>query len=417
MDSKPLWIIRQSLKKVWVRVVGIAFLAIFTVGLAPVLAPFLPTELSTILGSVAVDQILTILASSMLVVTTFSLSIAVSAFSAAANTATPRATALLQEDPTTQNVLATFLGAFLFSLIGLIALRSDFYDRAGQMLLFLATLVVVALVIVALLRWISHLMIFGRMHDTLDRVEAAATRSLKVRLAHPYLGCQPLHEAVPGDAVPVLSHQTGYVQHIDVNALAECAEAMEADLYIDALPGSFVHEAANILHVRGAEISEDQAGELRSAFTLGKERSFEQDPRFGVIVLSEIASRALSPAVNDPGTAIGVIGRLVRILSSWPERADSAVEYPAVHVPPLLPDEIMYDAFRPIARDGAALIEVQMRLHKALDVLRRIAPGDFAQPAAALSDYALERARTAGLSTTELRALEAVAVKREEITQ
>ncbi len=416
MDSKPLWIIRQSLKKVWVRVVSIALLAVFTVGLAPVFAPFLPTGLSTSLGGVAVDQILTILASSMLVVTTFSLSIAVSAFSAAANTATPRATALLQEDPTTQNVLATFLGAFLFSLIGLIALRSDFYDRAGRMLLFLATLVVVSLVIIALLRWISHLMAFGRMDDTLDRVEQAAAQSLKVRLAQPYLGGQPLYDAVPKDAVPVLSLQTGYVQHIDVNSLEECAEAIDAELYIDAFPGSFVHEAANILHIRGAEVSEDQISELRRAFTLGKERTFAQDPRFGVIVLSEIASRALSSAVNDPGTAIGVIGRLVRILSSWSESADSAVDYPAVHVPPLLPAEIMYDAFRPIARDGAALIEVQMRLHKALNTLSQIAP-DFAPAAASLSDYALERAKAAGLNPAELSALEAAAVKPEDTTQ
>ncbi|WP_259054420.1 DUF2254 domain-containing protein [Methylohalomonas lacus] len=415
MDSKPLWIIRQSLKKVWVRVVSIALLAILTVGLAPVLAPYLPTGLSTSLGTVAVDQILTILASSMLVVTTFSLSIAVSAFSAAANTATPRATALLQEDPTTQNVLATFLGAFLFSLIGLIALRSDIYDRAGRMLLFLATLAVVALVILALLRWISHLMTFGRMDDTLDRVEQAAAHSLEGRLAQPYLGGQPLYGAVPQDAVPVLALNTGYIQHIDINALAECAEAIDAELYIDALPGSFVHEAVNMLHIRGAKASEDQVSELRRAFTLGKERTFSQDPRFGVIVLSEIASRALSSAVNDPGTAISVIGRLVRILSSWTDYTDSAVDYPAVHVPPVLPADIMYDAFRPIARDGAALVEVQIRLHKALKALGQIAPRNFAPAAASLSDYALERARSAGLNPAELSTLEAAVVESKAI--
>lgn len=85
---------------------------------------------------------------------------------------------------------------------------------------------------------------------------------------------------------------------------------------------------------------------IRQSLKKVKERSFDQNPRFGVIVLSEIVSRALSPAVNDPGTAIGVIGRLVRILSSWTECTESAVDYPAAYVPPLLPGEIMYDAFR-----------------------------------------------------------------------
>jgi hypothetical protein len=48
---------------------------------------------------------------------------------------------------------------------------------------------------------------------------------------------------------------------------------------------------------------------------VGDVRSFDQDPRFGAVVLTEIASRALSPGMNDPGTAIDVIGRAVRLLA------------------------------------------------------------------------------------------------------
>lgn len=410
MDSKLLWIIRQSVRKVWVRVVGFALFALTTVGVAPLLETFLPAAFAAGLERVSVDQILTILASSMLAVTTFSLSIAVNAFAAAAGSATPRATALLQEDPTTQNVLATFLGAFLFSFIGLIAVRTEFYGQSAQVLLFLATLVVVALVVAALLRWISHLMSFGRMSDTLERVEAAAVGALERRLANPYLGGSPLHDAIPADARPIASTITGYVQHVDVNALAESARELDADLYIAALPGSFVHQAAQLIWVRCTELGEDGEYALRGAFTFGNERSFDQDPRFGLIVLSEIASRALSPAVNDPGTAIGVIGRLVRVLSCWVERADPKVDYPAVHVPPVLPADMIYDAFRPIARDGAALVEVQTRLHKALRTLDHIAPAAFGEAAAALSAYALERAAAAGASAADISALEAVAI-------
>jgi uncharacterized membrane protein len=340
----------------------------------------------------------------------------VSAFAAAASNATPRAAAILEEDSTTQNVLATFLGAFLFSLIGLIALRTDFFDRSTQVFLFLATLVVVALVVVALLRWISHLMSFGRMSDTLDRVEKAAAHSLNQRLDDPYLGGTPLHDPIPEDALPIASSDTGYIQHIDIKALAKCARELDAELYLATLPGSFVHEVAPLLRVRvnqarGAMPDEKQTEALRDALTLGAERSFDQDPRFGLIVLSEIASRALSPAVNDPGTAIGVIGRLVRVLSGWTERAIPAVEHPEVHVPPVRPADMLHEAFRPIARDGAALVEVQLRLHKALDALSRIAPAAFEQGAAELSAYALERATAAGVSESERSALEEVAVR------
>jgi uncharacterized membrane protein len=373
VTSKLGWLASQHLRKVWVRVVAFALLAVATAAVAQFLSRFIPSAWAIEIGSEAVDDVLTILASSMLAVTTFSLSIAVSAFAAAASTATPRATALLQEDRTTQNVLATFLGAFLFSLVGIIALQAGFYTDTGRLVLFAATALVVALVVIALLRWISHLMSFGRMGDTLDRVEAAARESLARRLETPFLGGRPLLGDVPEDTFPLRPTDAGYVRHIDLSALATCGEELESNVWLAVLPGSFVHEARPLLHLE-RPADEDIADRLRSAFTLGAERTFDQDPRFGVIVLSEIASRALSPAVNDPGTAISVLGRLVRVLGQWKENAEPEIEYPNVHVPPLKPADLMEDAFRPIARDGADIAEVAVRLRKSVEALANIAP-------------------------------------------
>lgn len=409
MNSKPLWLLNQWLKRIWVRVVAFAALAILAVGLAHVLAPAVPSGVGEHLGTSAVEEILAILASSMLAVTTFSLSIAVSAFAAAAQSATPRATALLQEDGTTQNVLATFLGAFLFSLLGLIALRTDLYDRDGEVVLFLATLGIVGLVIVALLRWIVHLMSFGRMHNTLDRVEAAASEALERRLETPFLGGNPLQVAAPDGALAVRASQTGYVQHVDVHALEAAAASLDARVFVAALPGAFVHPAAALVHVHGADLDGDAADGLRRAFTLGRERTFSQDPRFGLVVLAEIASRALSPAVNDPGTAISVLGRLVRVLSAWRERDDAQVAHARVYVPAIRPDEMLEDAFRPIARDGAGVLEVQLRLHKALDALGGIAPQVFARVAADMAERALAHSRRGGLLPEDVALLEAAA--------
>ena len=110
MVSRYTWYLQEVLKKVWVRVVGFALLAVVSVGLARVLSPYLGEDLAIRAGADAVEQLLGVLTSSMLAVTTFSLSIAVSAFAVAASTATPRAAVLLQEDRTTQNVPRLFLG-------------------------------------------------------------------------------------------------------------------------------------------------------------------------------------------------------------------------------------------------------------------------------------------------------------------
>jgi uncharacterized membrane protein len=108
---------------------------------------------------------------------------------------------------------------------------------------------------------------------------------------------------------------------------------------------------------------------MRKAFVIGDMRYFDEDPRFGLITLSEIASRALSPAVNDPGTAIQIISSYVRLFSLWAEPLDSKKSREN-HTTALrfqnLQLKIFEDAFRPLARDGAGNIEVMIRLQKPL---------------------------------------------------
>lgn len=71
-----------------------------------------------------------------------------------------------------------FIGAFLFSILAIVGLSAGIYSSAGRMLLFSATLVVLVLVIVALIRWIAQISDIGRVGHTIDRVEAATSKAL-----------------------------------------------------------------------------------------------------------------------------------------------------------------------------------------------------------------------------------------------
>lgn len=410
MNSRYIWHLHEFFKKVWVRVISYTLLALFSVVLARVLAPYLPEAIALKIGEETVGDMLSILTSSMLAVTTFSLGIAVSAFAAATQSATPRATTLLQEDRTTQNVLATFLGAFLFGLVGLIALHAELYNASGKVVVFLFTVAVIGLVVVALIRWIGHLMKFGRMGDTLDRVEEAATASLIERLKNPYLGGRPLTGTVSDEYIGVVSKATGYVQHIDMPELQKCAEKTDTDVYVRCLPGSFVHRGEVIVALAASSVTDEQQEAMRRAITIGACRTFEGDPRFGLIVLTEIASKALSPAVNDPGTAIDVLGRLTRILSHWRERTDAEVQFSHVWVPPITAHDAVEDGFRPIARDGATLVEVQIRLQKTLAALVKMVPEAFELPARKMAQDALERVRKSPCLASEIAAVESAAL-------
>jgi uncharacterized membrane protein len=220
------------------------------------------------------------------------------------------------------------------------------------------------------------------------------------------MGGHPLRGAPPGSAAAVAADCTGYVQHVDLAALQRLAEDAGRDLFLAVLPGSFVHPAAPLAHAAG--LDDDQAARLRAAFSVGRTRTYDQDPRFGLIALAETASRALSPAVNDPGTAIEVTGRLVRVLLCWREAAAAEVLWPRLHVPPIRAQDLMQDAFRPIARDGAALVEVQVRLLKALKALAAAAPDVFAVVAADQTAEILARADKAGLLPRECAQLAAL---------
>lgn len=390
------WLMAQMSRRLWVRASLIGALGVLAAILAAVAEPYIPWSMQTTIGADAVDSLLAIIASSMLAVTTFSLNIMVSAYGSATSNVTPRATKLLIEDRTTQTVLATFIGSFLFSIVGLIVLKTGAYGDRGRVVLFVVTIVVLALVIVSLLRWIDHLTRLGRVGETTDRVEEATKAAIKARLRDPHLGgsrLQTLEDELPEGAIAVTCDRIGYIQHIDMPALSRLCEEQDIALFVKALPGTFVFPHAPIVWITPPQDDGDRLRrQICDAFSIGDERSFDQDPRFGLAVMSEIGSRALSPAINDPGTAIDVIGRTTRLLSLWargPGEVDERPEppYPRVHVPPLQAKDLFEDGFMVMARDGAGLIEVNLRIQKALLALAQM--GDEAFKAAARTQSAL----------------------------
>lgn len=384
MLSKWQWFLSQLTRTLWIRASFFALLAVVTALIAIPAQHMIESPFPFSVGADSVGQILDILASSMLAVTTFSLSVMVAAYTAASSSVTPRATKLVQQDTTTQNVLATFIGSFLYSLVGIIALSTDQYGENGRLILFVVTIGVIILIVITILRWIEHLSQLGRVGETTERVEDAAAETIMQRINNPTLGAKKLidKEAIPDNAEAIYATSIGYVQHIDIGALNTCAEKYQAEIGVMALPGEFVHPAKPIAWI-SLHAEDEVKSTICSAITLGKERSFDQDPRFGLSVLAEIASRALSPAVNDPGTAIDVINRGLRILIPWKDYQSTITEeqtiYPYVSVPTLNLADLFDDIFMPIERDGVSMIEVQLCLQKALASLVHIAPDIFAE--------------------------------------
>lgn len=412
--SKWRWVLLQISRMLWVRATLIGLLAVAAAVIATAADRFVPLGWTFAMGADAVDSILTIIASSMLAVTTFSLSTLTAALSGATSNVTPRATKLLMQDRVTQNVLSTFIGSFLFSIVGIVVLKTKAYGAQGRAVMFVVTIFVLILIVVSLLRWIDRLLHLGRVAETTTRVEEAASQAISMRLTAPYLGGLPLDDAPEAARRrEIRSQKTGYVIYIDMAALNACAEALAGQIDLARLPGGFVYEGTTLARISAdIALSGDDEAALRATFQIGDARSYDQDPRFGLIVLSEIASRALSPAVNDPGTAIDVIGRITRLLTLWSHgsgpRQPDPPRYPHLRVPALQSADLFADAFAPIGRDGATLIEVQMRLQKALIALNGMGDSRFRAAALTQSLRALAHADAALALETDKQALRAL---------
>ncbi|GAA4865711.1 DUF2254 domain-containing protein [Luteimonas vadosa] len=395
LTGRWLYVLQRLTKRMWFRASLYCGLAVLTALVGVVVRPVLPPGLAGRFGADSVGNILSILATSMLAVTTFSLATMVSAYGTASQSATPRAANLLIEDNGAQIALATFIGAFLFSIAGLIALSTGIYGDGGRMVLFIASVLVIVVITVTLLRWIEQLSRFGRVGETINLVEAATRRAMHTRAKAPWMGGVPF-EGPPPDGVPIEAPDVGYVEHLDMEQLERVAAAHGCNLHVLALPGTLAVPGRPLAIVTTA-LDEDGLKGVRDAFSIGDSRTFEHDPRYGLVVLNEVAVRALSPAVNDPGTCIDVISTIVRLFVEWSEaRARHAghaeVRFPHVHVPELEEADMYDDVFPSIAREGAHMREIGIKLQKAFIALSRLEYAPMRQPVARHSRETLARA-------------------------
>lgn len=393
--SRLRWLIIEVGRRLWVRATLFAVAGILTAAAGIVLAPLIPADWSVKIGASSIGNVLEILASSMLAVTTFSLVTMVSAYATASSATTPRVADLLIQDSSAQNALGTFVGSFLFSLVGIIALNAGVYGDSGRVVLFAGTIGIIAVIVLTLLHWIDLLARFGRVGDAIERVEAAAGHAIRARWQHPSLGGR-MRIGPPPTVASVTSTRIGYLQHIDVDTLERLACQAGGEIHVEAIPGDFVDTVMPLAWFDF--VPDDKVLQAaREAFNVGERRSFDQDPRFGVVVLSEIASKALSPAINDPGTAIATLAALARVLAllAAPRAEDSEILHPHVFIPPLAIEDLFNDAFSPISEAGADTLAVGIRLQKTLRSLSLLAHPAFPAAARQQSQLALGRARHA----------------------
>lgn len=389
-----IWL-KASENRLWVKPAVGSIVAVLIALAAAVGNRLIPAGLLPDIERGTLDSLLGVIASSMLAVATFSLSIMVAAFSSAAAGASPRAIELVAGDADTQNAITTFISAFIYAIIANTALGLGLYGSTGRFILFICTMGVLIYLIVTLIRWVKTLSVLGRMENTLSKLETAAVGAMCAYRRSPGMGAR-LGRSAAATGVAVHADKVGYVRHMDMQSLQDQAVEAGVQLHLRVRPGRLAHPGTVLAIAEGdadatSGIDHDA---VRAAFVLGHGRSFDQDPRFGLIVLCEVAQRALSPAVNDPGTAIAAMNTITRVLVDATGTNDDkkAAPFDRLTLVPLDQADFIHQAFDPIARDGAGVPEVQLRMQKLLSIVAEGCAGELAEAARQQAAISLQRA-------------------------
>ena len=352
------WLIavKKPANQLWLVPAYWAIFAVIFAFIARFFGDMLQTGILPDIERSTLDGLLSIVASSMLSVSTFSLSIMVSAFSSAANGATPRAMNLVMADDNTRTAIASFIAAFIYAVIAKTALGMEYYGQNGRFILFVGTIAVLVYLIVTLIRWVFTLSQLGSLGNTLHKISAKTESALDHYYTAPDMGAA-WKGSLQQPVRTIYAKQPGYLTHIDMASLQKLAEEHETYVSIIIRPGKLLTPNTVMACLSAGQGDADLAEKFAGCFVINQERTYEQDPQWGLNVLSEAAQRALSPGINDPGTAISVMVMILRLLTK-PHPECEETQYDRLSIIAADSSQWLPQTFLPIARDGAGAAEV-----------------------------------------------------------
>ncbi|GEB63026.1 hypothetical protein SAT01_04740 [Sinomonas atrocyanea] len=271
-------------------------------------------------------NLLVSIASTMVTVIALVLGLTVVALQLASTQFSPRLLRNFLRDIPNQLTLSVFVATFAYSTAGLYTVgiasgqRVETYPRlavSGALLLLFVSMVM-------LVYFVHHLAHSIQIDQVMKGVEKATLRVLE----HSFVEGDPtvrLPTPPPG-AIALTGTRSGYVQAVHAEAFVAALEARGLSALIVPIVGRHVVAGTALAWVWGTEDSGTPDLDPRSLADLhrvilqtvriGYERTLEQDVAFGIRQLADIASKALSPAVNDPYTANQAVDHLASILAA-----------------------------------------------------------------------------------------------------
>ncbi|MGA2737688.1 MAG: DUF2254 domain-containing protein [Bryobacteraceae bacterium] len=294
----------------------------------------------------------------------------------------PRIIVSFVQDRVTQWTLGIFLGTFLYCMAALPAARSLPHPFAPVFTVMGAMLLAVACV-GWLLFFIHHISRAISVNHIVDRIAADTIATIDDLMPWPH---RPERLGEPAVAGPdweatIVSDVSGYIRFVDRKRLVELAKTHRVKINVLRRVGHFVPAGVPLLAVsKDGRLTSEGMAELRGAFDFGPTRTLQQDVEFGVLQIVDIALKAISPAVNDPSTAINCVDQLSAIMIRFASREPpEAVLYDPpgtarAFIPWIGFDRLLEAAFGQIRLYSKSDVAVSLRLLRALGDIAATTP-------------------------------------------
>jgi uncharacterized membrane protein len=342
----------------------------------PGIRAFIPQTLFPSQSDPQVAQaILTSIATSTMTVVSIVFAILLMTLTLASTQFSPRILVSFVRDHVTQWTLGVFLGTFSYCIAALPAARS-LPTPFAPVVTVTGAMALAPVCVGWLIYFIHHISNAISVNHILDRIARETEEVIDELMPYPW---RPAHwdlaYGVSLDALvtPIPSPRSGYIRFVDIRRLTELAKSLGVCLRLERRIGQFVPEGGVLITAsRGERISAERAAEFLAAIDIGPTRTMQQDVEFGIVQIVDIALRAISPAVNDPTTAISGVDQLSAILIRWTGRAPpQTYHYDPPHVlrvvAPWADFEALLDlAFEQIRHYSVTDAAVSLRLMRAL---------------------------------------------------
>ena len=398
----------------WVPVLATNLVAVaLGIGL-PILDEQLGDQTSLPLAATSAQAIFGALAGGMITFTGIVFSAVFVAAQIQTTSYSPRLAARLRRDPVVIAGLALPTATAIYSLFALAALGrqtdvagQDFVPAATVVCGLLFALVTIGAFVALVQRAFESTQIGGilrtlvrRGHTVIEEVHPRVDPSDEV----------PQPPAVDADATE-LAHQgrPAVIAAVDRNALVRLALQTGGFVTVIPLVGEYLTAGRPVLRINGGHAAPDPAL-ARRVFVLARQRTIDQDPAFVLRMLVDIAIRALSPAVNDPTTAVQAVDRVESLLAELATRHpgpslvvdDDGV--PRAIVPAPRWAAYMELGLMEIRRYGAGSPQIVRRLNALYDHLLAVAGSD-ERPRIELERRLLTQAALAAFPDADERAI------------